>query len=82
MIPNKLDIFENIQITDEDSNIDYYVILNMPKDDSVYYDPNKTLVFSMEPDVMKQSWGKWKTPNPKEFKSCTMEIKKYTRDIY
>lgn len=67
MIPNKLDIYENIQITDGDSNIDYYVILNMPKDDSIYYDPKKTLVFSMEPDAMKQSWGKWKQPSSKDF---------------
>jgi len=67
MIPNKLDIYENIQITDADSNIDYYVILNMPKDESVYYDPSKTLVFSMEPDAMKQSWGKWKQPSSKDF---------------
>jgi|UniRef100_A0A6C0CX56 GR25 family glycosyltransferase involved in LPS biosynthesis len=67
MIPNKLDIYENIQITDRDSNIDYYVILNMPKDESVYYDPSKTLVFSMEPDVMRENWGKWKQPSSKDF---------------
>lgn len=67
MIPNNLDVFENIQITDEDSDIDYYVIINMPKDDSTYYDPNKTFVFSMEPDVMKETWGKWRHPNPNDF---------------
>jgi len=31
MIPNKLDIYENIQITDGDSNIDYYVIFKYAK---------------------------------------------------
>ena len=67
MIPNNLDVFENIQITDEDYDIDYYVIINMPKDDSTYYDPNKTFVFSMEPDVMKETWGKWRHPNPNDF---------------
>ena len=67
MIPNNLDVFENIQITDQDSDIDYYVIINMPKDDSTYYDPKKTFVFSMEPDVMKETWGKWRHPNPNDF---------------
>jgi FkbM family methyltransferase len=67
MIPNNLDIFENIQITDEDYDIDYYVIINMPKDEFTYYDPKKTFVFSMEPDVMKETWGKWRHPNPNDF---------------
>ena len=67
MIPNNLDMFENIQITDQDSDIDYYVIINMPKDDSTYYNPKKTFVFSMEPDVMKETWGKWRHPNPNDF---------------
>ena len=56
------------------NNIDYYVIINKPQDDKVYYDPSKTIVFQMEPWVEDNSknwgvktWGKWANPDPTQF---------------
>ncbi len=58
--------WKNIDITWEDTNIDYYVIINST---SEYYDPKKSFVFQMEPwvhDSTKnwgvKTWGKWIQP--------------------
>jgi hypothetical protein len=51
MIPSRDYTFNNIKITHEDNNIDYYVIINKPPNSSVHYDPAKTLVFIMEPSL-------------------------------
>jgi hypothetical protein len=61
--------WKNIEITwNDDSNIDYWVIINKPCDNS-YYDPKRTIVFQMEPWVHNESflwgvktWEKWATP--------------------
>ena len=61
--------WKNIQITREDKDIDYYVIINYPNKNE-YYDPKKTIVFQMEPYVHDtdknwgvKTWGEWETPN-------------------
>lgn len=65
--------WEDIEITWEDKNIDYYVIINSPKAGD-YYDPKKTVVFQMEPWVKDEkknwgvkTWGQWANPDPSKF---------------
>ena len=65
--------WKNIQITWENENIDYYVIINKPQGND-YYDPNKTIVFQMEPwvnDMTKpwgvKTWGEWAIPDKNKF---------------
>lgn len=55
---NKDYCYENIQITWEDNNIDYYIIINYPHKDD-FYVPSKTIVFQMEPSVAYKNWGEW-----------------------
>jgi GR25 family glycosyltransferase involved in LPS biosynthesis len=65
----------NIEITwdNDDKNIDYYVIINMPRAGE-YYDPKRTIVFQMEPWVYDTSknwgvktWGEWADPKNADF---------------
>lgn len=58
--------WKNIEITWEDTNIDYYVIINFPPKDA-FYIPEKTIIFQMEPECAVRSWGKWANPDPKKF---------------
>jgi len=66
--------WSNIEITHEDTDIDYYVIINYPLDDAVY-EASKTIVFQMEPWVYDETkrwgvktWGnKWSAPDPTKF---------------
>jgi FkbM family methyltransferase len=67
-------LFNSYQLVEHDENIDYYVIVNKPQDDKVYYDPSKTIVFQMEPWVEDNSknwgvktWGKWAKPDFNQF---------------
>ena len=51
--------WNNLQITHEDNNIDYHVIINKPQPNSKYI-VNKTIVFRMEPDTETSShWNDW-----------------------
>ena len=66
-------IWNNIELTWESSNIDYYVIINKPPENE-YFVPEKTIVFQMEPwiyNVTKDwgvhTWGKWSIPDEKKF---------------
>jgi len=72
----------NIIITSDDNDIDYYIIINMPSDNS-YYNPKKTILFQMEPWVYNEqlnwgvkTWGKWANPNN------LMEIRGRNTDTY
>jgi len=66
--------WNTIEITHEDKDIDYYVIINSPPVGAVY-EPAKTIVFQMEPwvyDETKQwgvkTWGdEWSSPDPTKF---------------
>jgi len=58
--------WKNIEITWDDNNIDYYIILNYPQDHE-YYEPKKTIIFQMEPSVAIKHWGKWSHPDEKLF---------------
>ena len=68
-------VWKNIEITYEDINVDYYVIINYPLDNN-YYEPSKTIIFQMEPWVNDETknwgvktWGKWAEPDENEFLS-------------
>ncbi len=72
MIPDKSYQYKDIEITCSDINIDYYIIINQPKTNDVFYDPLKTLVFTLEPEAINNpygthTWGKWAKPDPKDF---------------
>jgi hypothetical protein len=67
-------LWKNIQITWEDDDIDYYVIINKPLSENEYYIPEKTIVFQMEPWVYDETknwgvktWGKWAEPDENTF---------------
>jgi hypothetical protein len=68
-------IWKNIEITWLDSDdVDYYVIINKPLNESDFYVPERTLVFPMEPTVFDETkhwgtktWGKWAKPDPSVF---------------
>ena len=79
-IKNKCDdednyCWKNMQITWENNDIDYYVIINRPFIDSEeYYDPSKTIIFQMEPWVYDntkpwgtRTWGEWAEPDSSKF---------------
>ena len=66
-------MWKNIEITSDDFDIDYWVIINKPCDNS-YYDPKRTIVFQMEPWVNNEShlwgvktWGEWAEPDENKF---------------
>lgn len=65
--------WNNIEITWEDHNIDFYVIINKPFKDEKYI-PERTIVFQMEPwcndDNQKwgvKTWGEWAVPDESKF---------------
>lgn len=65
--------WQNIEITWEDTNIDYYVIVNKPFANE-HYVPEKSIVFQMEPWVSNPSfnwgvktWGDWAIPDTTKF---------------
>ena len=60
-------IWKDIEITWENHNIDYYIIINYPQNADNYYDPKKTIIFQMEPSVAIKHWGKWSHPNESKF---------------
>jgi GR25 family glycosyltransferase involved in LPS biosynthesis len=67
--------WKNIEITWENTFIDYYVIINMPLRNE-YYNPSKTIVFQMEPWVKDEkcnwgvkTWGDWAIPDETKFLS-------------
>ena len=68
-------VWNDIEITWEDTDIDYYVIINYPSSND-YFDKSRTIVFQMEPWVNDESknwgvktWGIWANPSENEFMS-------------
>ena len=68
-------VWNNIEITWEDTDIDYYVIINYPSSND-YFDKSRTIVFQMEPWVNDETknwgvktWGLWANPSESEFMS-------------
>jgi hypothetical protein len=65
--------WNNIEITWENENIDYYIIVNKPHQGE-HYDPARTLIFQMEPWIYDENkhwgvktWGEWASPDPAKF---------------
>lgn len=77
-------IWNNLEITCEDTNIDYWVIINKPQPNCGYYDPSRTIIFHMEPwcgDSNQtwgvKTWGEWARPDPSKF----LYVGSHERDI-
>ena len=65
--------WDNIKNPLDNKEIDYFVIINKPFDNT-YYDSNKTIIFQMEPWVYDDSknwgmktWGQWAEPDENMF---------------
>jgi GR25 family glycosyltransferase involved in LPS biosynthesis len=65
--------WNNLEITWTDTDIDYYIIINKPQFGDKY-EPEKTIVYHMEPwcyaDEQKwgvKTWGEWAKPDPRKF---------------
>ena len=65
--------WNDIEITWTDDDIDYYVIINKPKEGDVY-EPSKTIIFHMEPWCYEsyqnwgiKTWGEWSDPDQTKF---------------
>ena len=78
-------IWNNIELTHEDKDIDYYVIINKPIEGEKYV-PEKTIIFQMEPwvyDIKKKwgvkTWDKWAEPDPKKFLHVSTHKKELPR---
>jgi hypothetical protein len=65
--------WNNIEITWENNNIDYYVIINYPLGNE-HFIPEKTIIFQMEPWVFNnncnwgvKTWNNWSIPDESKF---------------
>ncbi|MEP7274398.1 MAG: glycosyltransferase family 10, partial [Acidobacteriota bacterium] len=56
-----------IEMTDEDTNIDYWVIVNFPQFSTEEFRKDRAVVFQMEPWAGVSTWGEWSAPDPREF---------------
>jgi GR25 family glycosyltransferase involved in LPS biosynthesis len=59
--------WNDIVVTWEDKNVDYYVIINKPYNNEEYYDPKRTIIFQMEPQCGVSTWGQWANPDNNKF---------------
>jgi hypothetical protein len=57
----------DVEITWDDDDVDYYAIVNRPRDESERFVPERTIVFQMEPITATQDWGAWASPDPSRF---------------
>ena len=72
--------WNNLVMTADDTDVDYWVILNYPRAGATY-DPARTIVFQMEPRCADPAqkwgtkmWGEWANPDPAKFLAvCTHE---------
>jgi glycogen synthase len=56
--------WNNIFLTRED-DYDLFVILNHPQHDR--YDPHRTIIFQMEPELYRRKWADFASPDPARF---------------
>ena len=82
-------IWNNIRITHEDENIDYYIIINKPFDKNQKYDMDKTIVFQMEPLCNNEyqnwgvkTWGVWAIPDESKFLHVRTHKKYYNNCMW
>jgi hypothetical protein len=65
--------WNDLEITWEDNDINYYVIINKPPSNA-HYIPSKTIVYQMEPQCNNpdqywgvKTWGEWANPDTNKF---------------
>jgi len=59
--------WDDIEVTHEDEDVDYYAIVNYPGDGETKFRPDRTIVFQMEPRSTTEQWGPWSSPDPRQF---------------
>ena len=81
-------IWNDIQFTWEDNNIDYYVIINSPPTNE-YYVASKTIIFQMEPWCYLpeqkwgvKTWGEWAEPDESKFLQVRSHKKYYNNGFW
>jgi GR25 family glycosyltransferase involved in LPS biosynthesis len=82
-------IWNNIRITHEDNNIDYYIIINKPYYENEKYINDKTIIFQMEPQCNNQyqnwgvkTWGIWSNPDESKFLQVRTHKKYYNNCMW
>lgn len=80
-------MWNDIEITWEDTDIDFYVILNMPGNNK--YIPERSIVFQLEPWCYEEyqkwgvkTWGEWSKPDEKKFLEVRTHRKYYNPSIW
>ena len=65
--------WDNLELTYDDTDIDYYVIINKPIK-GAKFEPKKTIIFQMEPWINDETknwgvktWGNWAEPDENKF---------------
>jgi len=81
-------IWNDIQFTWENNNIDYYVIINKPPENE-YYEASKTIIFQMEPWCPRpeqqwgvKTWGDWAVPDDTKFLQVRRHNKYYNNGFW
>src|SRR3972149_6378231 len=64
--PNHDYIWKDLYLTDQYDKIDYHVIFNKPRANTIY-DPKKTIIFQYEPSFYRRNWGDFLNPDKKKF---------------
>ncbi|MEO6327228.1 MAG: glycosyltransferase family 25 protein, partial [Thermoanaerobaculia bacterium] len=59
--------WDDIEVTAEDRDIDYWVIVNRPGTETLPVPKDRTVVLHMEPRRALPTWGDWAEPDPREF---------------
>jgi GR25 family glycosyltransferase involved in LPS biosynthesis len=80
--------WNDIEITWDDKNIDFYVIINKPMGDE-YYIPERTIIFHMEPWCYDEkqkwgvkTWGQWANPDESKFLQVRSHKKFYNNGFW
>lgn len=70
MSPNNDGVWENIKLVDSNEYDNCYtVIINSPRTPSFRFNPDKTILFRMEPNMhIDKRWGEWSLPSVKLLK--------------
>lgn len=80
--------WNNIEVTWEDTDIDFYVIINKPSFGE-FYIPERTIIFQMEPwcgdsnqNWGVKTWGEWAKPDESKFLQVRTHEKYYNNGFW
>lgn len=74
--PNESLMWRNMKLVD--SNPDYWIIINKPFDSKEMYEPERTIVCQMEPNMKDNPmWGEWRAPDSSKF----MKVLDHTNSV-